>query len=38
MIDALVIAQAVKRAVDTLADIAHRLLGRPHVDVLDVAL
>lgn len=38
MVDALVIAQAVQRAVDALADVADGLLGRPHVHVLDVPL
>lgn len=38
MVDALVVAQAVQRRVDALADVAHGLLGGTHVHVLDVAL
>lgn len=38
MVDALVVAQTVKGTVDTLADVAHRLLRGSHVHVLNVAL
>lgn len=38
VVDALVIAQTVQGAVDTLADVAHRLLGGSHVHVLYVSL
>lgn len=38
MVDALVVAQAVQGAVDALADVAHRLLGRSHVHVLYMPL
>ena len=38
MIYALVIAQTIQRAVDALADVAHRLLGGTHMHVLYVPL
>lgn len=38
MVNAFMIAQAVQRAVDTFADVTHRLLGWSHVNVLNVAL
>lgn len=38
MVDALVVAQTIQRAVDALADVADGLLGWTHVHVLDVAL
>lgn len=38
VIDALVIAQAVQRAVNTFADIADGLFSRSHVHILNVSL
>lgn len=36
MVDALVVAQTVQRAVDAFANVAHRLFGGSHVHILDV--
>lgn len=38
MVDALVIAQTVQRAVHAFANVADRLFGRSHVHILDVTL
>jgi len=38
MIDALVISEAVQRAVDTFTNVAHWFLGGTHVDILYVTL